>query len=75
VTETISLTINDAARLCGLGRTTIYQAIGAGKLDARKSGNRTLIPADSLRKFIENLPPADIGGSRKVALARKATSL
>ena len=37
-----------ACQVSGLGRTTIYEAIGTGKLEARKAGNRTLIVADSL---------------------------
>jgi hypothetical protein len=42
--------------------------IGAGKIEARKAGNRTLIPADSLRAYIASLPLADIRtGQRKAA--------
>jgi excisionase family DNA binding protein len=56
----IAHTIADAARVSGLGRTSIYELIGAGKIEARKAGNRTLIPAESLRAYIANLPPATI---------------
>jgi excisionase family DNA binding protein len=56
----LAYTILDAAKASGLGRSTVYELIGAGKLDARKAGNRTLIPAESLRRYIASLPPATI---------------
>jgi excisionase family DNA binding protein len=39
----------EAARLTGVGRTTIYEAIGAGALKSVKIGNRRLITIDALR--------------------------
>ena len=42
------------------GRTTAYELIAQGKLDARKIGGRTVILAKSLRAYIASLPPADI---------------
>ena len=65
--EVLAHTISDATKVSGLGRTTLYEAIGAGKIEARKAGNRTLIPAESLRAFLANLPVADIRTGRKVA--------
>jgi excisionase family DNA binding protein len=68
MTDYIAHSIADAVRVSGIGRTTLYELIGAGKLDARKVGNRTLIPADSLRSYIARLPPADIRtGQRRAA--------
>ena len=69
MTEVLAHTIADAARVSGLGRTTLYEAIGAGKIEARKAGNRTLIPADSLKAYIASLPPADIRTGRKTSVA------
>jgi excisionase family DNA binding protein len=69
MTEVLAYTIADSAKVSGLGRTTIYEAIGAGKLEARKAGNRTLVVADSLRSFVANLPAADIRAGRKVTTA------
>jgi excisionase family DNA binding protein len=65
----LAYTIADAAKASGLGRTSLYELIGAGKLEARKAGNRTLIPADSLRAYLASLPAADIrtGQRRTVA--------
>jgi excisionase family DNA binding protein len=65
--EVLAHTIADATKISGIGRTTLYEAIGAGKIEARKAGNRTLIPAESLRAFVAGLPKADIRtGQNKV---------
>jgi excisionase family DNA binding protein len=65
--QTLAHTIADATKVSGIGRTTLYELIGAGKLDARKCGNRTLITAESLRNYIASLPAADIRMTRKTA--------
>ncbi|MFY0610771.1 MAG: helix-turn-helix domain-containing protein [Hyphomicrobiaceae bacterium] len=44
--------IADASRVCGLGRTKIYELIGNGQLKAIRVGGRRLIPADSLRALL-----------------------
>jgi excisionase family DNA binding protein len=76
MTDVVAHTIADAARVSGIGRTTLYELIGAGKVDARKVGNRTLILADSLRSYIANLPSADIrtGQRRRDLSSQPATS-
>lgn len=45
-----------SARLAGCGRTTIYSAIKAGSLRARKCGRRTLILDADLRGWLSSLP-------------------
>jgi excisionase family DNA binding protein len=69
MTDVIAHTIADAVKASGIGRTSLYELIGAGKIEARKAGNRTLIPAESLRAYIASLPPADIrtGQARNAA--------
>jgi excisionase family DNA binding protein len=52
--------IPEACNALSLGRTRIYALIAEGKLEARQCGGRTLIPGDSLRAFVANLPPAPI---------------
>ena len=52
--------IPDACRALGIGRTRLYALIAEGRIEARACGGRTLIPADSLRAFLANLPPAAI---------------
>jgi excisionase family DNA binding protein len=51
--EPIAYSIADACRVSSLGRTRLYQLIGEGRLEVRKVGKRTLIPAASLRALIE----------------------
>jgi excisionase family DNA binding protein len=67
MTEFLAHTIADAVKVSGLGRTTLYELIGAKKLDARKAGNRTLITAESLRNYVASLPPADIRTGQRSA--------
>jgi hypothetical protein len=52
--------IPDACLALSIGRTRLYALIGEGKIEARQCGGRTLIPAESLRVFVANLPPAPI---------------
>ena len=52
--EPLAYTIKDACRVSGLGRTLIYEAIGAGKLAKTKIGTRTLIMRADLLKFLES---------------------
>lgn len=58
--EPIAYTIPDAVRAAGIGTTKLYELIGAGTLDARKVGRRTVIMADSLRAFMSSAPRATI---------------
>jgi excisionase family DNA binding protein len=60
-------TIPKASQASGLGRTTLYELIGAGKIEARKAGGRTLVMAASLRDYIASLPPAQIAAPKAKA--------
>ncbi|MBU1607184.1 MAG: helix-turn-helix domain-containing protein [Alphaproteobacteria bacterium] len=51
--EPISYNISEAVRVSGLSRTTLYKLIHEKRLEKRKIGKRTLIPAASLRALIE----------------------
>jgi excisionase family DNA binding protein len=42
----------EAARLSGVGRTTIYEAIGAGALKSVKIGKRRLITIEALKAWL-----------------------
>lgn len=56
--EIIAYSIEDACRASSLGRTNIYSLIKKGKLTVKKIGGRTVIPADSLRRLIDEAPTA-----------------
>jgi excisionase family DNA binding protein len=49
----LAYSVADACRVSSLGKTQIYALIGAGRLESRKVGKRTLILAASLRALIE----------------------
>ncbi|QKR99201.1 helix-turn-helix domain-containing protein [Sphingomonas sp. CL5.1] len=49
----IAYSVRDACRVSSIGRTRLYSLIKAKKLDACKVGKRTLIPAASLQRLID----------------------
>lgn len=49
------LSINDARRAIGIGRTKLYDLINAGEIDAFKIGRRTLVEPESVRRFVDRL--------------------
>ncbi len=51
--EPLAYSIADACRVTSIGRTRLYILIAEGRLEVRKIGRRTLIPAASLRALIE----------------------
>jgi len=54
-TKTI-YTIPEVMETLNLGRTSVYKAIGEGKLICKKYGRRSLVTEAALNEFIENLP-------------------
>jgi excisionase family DNA binding protein len=51
-----AFSIAETATLTGVGRDQVYAAIREGKLEARKWGRRTIVPAAALQKFLTALP-------------------
>ena len=54
--EPIAVAISEAVRLCGIGRSSIYEAIRRGDLPIRKAGRRTLLLMEDLRRWLAGLP-------------------
>ncbi|HEV2596447.1 MAG TPA: helix-turn-helix domain-containing protein [Sphingomicrobium sp.] len=52
--EPLTLSIKDASRLLGLGRTTIYRLIADRELEVIKIGHRTLVKTASLQRLVAN---------------------
>ena len=50
--EPLAVPIPEAARLGGVGRSTIYAEIAKGNLKFRKVGSRTIIMMDDLREWL-----------------------
>lgn len=49
--------ISDITNGTGIGRTSVYQEIWAGRLVARKVGKRTMFHCDDVRAWLDALPP------------------
>jgi excisionase family DNA binding protein len=64
---TITVKISVAVQMTGIGRTKMYELIKDGQIEAIKVGTATLVPVDSLRRFLDGLrqkPPPPSGGFR-----------
>jgi hypothetical protein len=65
--ERLSCTIPEACVATGLGRTKMYEEIGAGRVHVRKFGSRTLIVVASLVALIDPGPNASAATSANSA--------
>ena len=52
VPDRLAVSPAEAARLVGIGRTKIYEAIGAGELKSLKIGARRLVAIEALRDWL-----------------------
>jgi hypothetical protein len=55
--EPITVNINEARRLSGLGTTKLYELMAAGRLEGSKLDGRRLIVFSSLNKLLLPKPP------------------
>lgn len=60
----LAVSIVEAARRAGVGRSSVYDAIGRGDLKCRKIGRRSLVLVDDLKAWVSSMPEAKL---RKVA--------
>ncbi|WP_288934771.1 helix-turn-helix domain-containing protein [uncultured Sphingomonas sp.] len=51
--EKLAYSIPEAAAAVSIGRSKVYGLIAEGRLETRKIGKRTVIPAASLAKLLE----------------------
>ncbi len=57
--QVLAVSPNEAARLCSIGRTTLYAALSSGELKSVKIGTRRLITLEALREWLKrNETPA-----------------
>lgn len=54
--DRLAFSVADAARMIGMGRSTVYAAIAAGDLKARKLGKRTLVLRADLERWFNSHP-------------------
>ena len=51
--DRLAVSPTEAARIAGVGRTKLYEALGSGNLRSLKIGKRRLILIDSLRSWLD----------------------
>ncbi|MDF1856499.1 helix-turn-helix domain-containing protein [Pseudooceanicola sp.] len=57
--QILAVSPNEAARLCSIGRTTLYAALSSGELTSIKIGTRRLIMLEALHDWLKrNETPA-----------------
>ena len=57
VLERRALSINEAARTCGISRATFYRLIASGKLSTLKIGSRRLVRVEAIDALLSGGEP------------------
>ena len=59
-----ALSVEQAAKAAGVGRTLLFEEIRKGRITARKVGRRTIITTDDLDAWLKSLPKSTDTGAR-----------
>ena len=51
----VAYSIKSAQKVLSIGNNSIYDELNSGRLKAKKFGKRTLIPAESLKQWLDSL--------------------
>ena len=52
----LAVSVSEAARLCGIGRTKFSELISKGEVPSKRMGRRRLILLNDLHAFLAGLP-------------------
>jgi excisionase family DNA binding protein len=52
--ETLTISVSDAAKAIGIGKTTLYRLINTGQVTPVRIGRRTLIETASVRALVKD---------------------
>jgi excisionase family DNA binding protein len=63
--QKLAYSIDDIAKLVGVGRSLLFEEIKAGRLPVKKAGRRTLVTDSALRGWLSNLPAKSAGGTTR----------
>lgn len=58
IPEPVAIPIKGVEPRYGFTRSETYRRLAAGDFKAVKNGKRTLVLTESIRKYLESLPPA-----------------
>jgi excisionase family DNA binding protein len=50
--QEVVLSVQQACRVIGIGKTLAYELIGTGRLRCVRAGRRVLIPTDEVKRFM-----------------------
>ncbi|GGJ10855.1 helix-turn-helix domain-containing protein [Neoroseomonas lacus] len=70
--ETLAVSISEACRIVGIGRSTLYEALARGEIEAAQAGRRTIVIVESLRRYVAALPRYRAGCGMADAVTAKA---
>lgn len=56
--DRVTYTVEEAARLLGIGRNTAYEAVARGEVPVIRVGRRLLVPRAALERLMEPSVPA-----------------
>ncbi|SBW05812.1 Phage excisionase (fragment) [uncultured Alphaproteobacteria bacterium] len=54
----LAFTVDELAEAAGISRAKAYADIASGKIPARRSDRRILVPVEAARAWLASLPPA-----------------
>lgn len=66
--QKLAYSIDDIAKLVGIGRSLLFEEIKAGRLSVKKAGRRTLVLDADLSAWLSNLPASGADVSNRSQL-------
>jgi hypothetical protein len=64
-----ALSVDETCHAGNFGRTSFYEFVSTGLLQARKLGRKTIVLQADLDRFLEALPAASVGAKQPAAVA------
>ena len=58
--DKLTLTVEEAARVLGIGRNLCYDRVKTGEIPVIKIGRRLLVPRSALEKLLANPKPLNL---------------
>jgi excisionase family DNA binding protein len=65
--QPLTLTVEQAAKLLGIGRSTAYELVHTGDIPSLRLGRRIVIPIDRLNRVLIPDAPPEAGAAERVS--------